>query len=228
MLDRFSVWLFSNYSILIIAILIVGVFSVMLCYSRRLKISEILIIASLSGMSVASRIVILIPFFKPCTALIIIAGSAYGPAIGGMVGMLTGLLSNIVFGQGPWTPFQMFAWGLIGVISGIIKLRKKYIAIIYGTFITLILYGGVMNFYSMLTGGSVYNIYSFMAFVINGLPCDIIHSFGTLVFLYIGWEPFMKRMLRIKKKYGCFKGINDNHKAFCSVAGQGQNSKCID
>ena len=88
MLDRFSVWLFSNYSILIIAILIVGVFSVMLCYSRRLKISEILIIASLSGMSVASRIVILIPFFKPCTALIIIAGSAYGPAIGGMVGML--------------------------------------------------------------------------------------------------------------------------------------------
>lgn len=202
MLDKFSVWLFGNYKYLVLIIASISIFSVGFYYSRRLRISEIIVISSLSAISVASRIVIFIPFFKPCTALIIISGSAFGPVIGGMVGMLTALISNIMFGQGPWTPFQMFCWGLIGVIAGLLKICKKWIAIIFGFFVTLVLYGGVMNFYSMITGGSVFNIYRYFAFVINGLPCDLIHSFATVVFLYFGWEPFMKRLSRMKKKYG--------------------------
>lgn len=201
LLEKFSVWLFSHYALLIVVIVCVSVLSVMIFYARRLRVSEIVMISSLSAISVASRVVVFIPFFKPCTAIIIITGSVFGPVIGGMVGMLTGLLSNIVFGQGPWTPFQMFSWGIIGVIAGLLRIKKKWVAIVFGFLVTVILYGGIMNFYSMLTGGSVFNIYRYVAFVINGLPCDLIHSAATVVFLYFGWNPFIKRLERMKKKY---------------------------
>lgn len=201
LLEKFSVWLFSHYTLLIVVIVCVSVLSVMIFYARRLRVSEIVMISSLSAISVASRVVVFIPFFKPCTAIIIITGSVFGPVIGGMVGMLTGLLSNIVFGQGPWTPFQMFSWGIIGVIAGLLRIKKKWVAIVFGFLVTVILYGGIMNFYSMLTGGSVFNIYRYVAFVINGLPCDLIHSAATVVFLYFGWNPFIKRLERMKKKY---------------------------
>lgn len=202
MLEKFSLWLFGHYSILIILIMLVSVFAMLAYYARRLRISEIVVISSLSAISVASRVLVFIPFFKPCTAVIIISGSAFGPVVGGMVGVLTGLVSNVMFGQGPWTPFQMFCWGSIGVIAGLLRIKRKGVAILFGFFMTLLYYGGIMNFYSMLTGGTVFNIYRYIAFEINGLPCDLIHSSATVVFLYLGWEPFMKRLARMKKKYG--------------------------
>lgn len=201
LLDRFVLWLFGNYYILIIIIALIAMLFLVAFYARRLRIGELILISSLSAISIASRVLVFIPFFKPCTAMIIISGSVFGPAVGGMVGILTGLVSNIMFGQGPWTPFQMFCWGGIGVIAGVLKIKKKWVAIVFGFFITLIFYGGIMNFYSMITGGTVFNIYRYIAFVINGLPCDLIHSAATVVFLYFGWNPFLKRLNRMKTKY---------------------------
>lgn len=220
MLERFALWLFGNYSVLIIVIVFITIISILVFYARRLRISEIVVISSLSAVSVASRVLVFIPFFKPCTAIIIISGSAFGPVIGGTVGMLTGLISNVMFGQGPWTPFQMFCWGSIGVIAGFLKIKKKWQAIVFGFFMTLVFYGGIMNFYSMLTGGSVFNIYRYIAFVINGLPCDLIHSAATVIFLYFGWNPFMKRLMRMKTKYGILSGRAGPKKQDCGTRGE--------
>ena len=205
MLEQFSMWLFGHYSILIVLIMFISILAMMAYYARRLRISEIVVISSLSAISVAARVLVFIPFFKPCTAVIIISGSAFGPAVGGMVGVLTGLVSNVMFGQGTWTPFQMFCWGSIGAVAGLLHLKKKWSAVLFGFFMALIYYGGIMNFYSMLTGGTVFNIYRYLAFEINGIGCDLIHSCATALFLWLGWEPFMRRLERMKIRYGILR-----------------------
>ena len=62
----------------------------------------------------------LIPFFKPVTALIVLCAIYLGPQAGFYTGAAAALLSNFIFGQGPWTPFQMLAWGLIGLFAGLL------------------------------------------------------------------------------------------------------------
>ena len=78
--------------------------------SRRMVIAAIMI-----ALCVVGRF---IPFFKPVTALTVITAMYLGGETGFLVGAMSAALSNIYFGQGPWTPFQMLAWGLIGLAAG--------------------------------------------------------------------------------------------------------------
>lgn len=65
--------------------------------------------------------IIPLPNFKPCSAIIIITAVAFGPEAGFLTGALTAFVSNFIFGQGPWTPWQMFTWGLVGFLAGILQ-----------------------------------------------------------------------------------------------------------
>ena len=76
------------------------------------------IISIMIALSVVGRF---IPFFKPVAALTIISGIYIGVDAGIMVGSFSILLSNFYFGQGPWTPFQMLAFGLVGLIAALLK-----------------------------------------------------------------------------------------------------------
>ncbi len=58
--------------------------------------------------------------FKPVSAIAVIAGAAFGRRSGFMVGALAALVSNFFFGQGPWTPWQMYGWGLVGYLGGVL------------------------------------------------------------------------------------------------------------
>jgi energy-coupling factor transport system substrate-specific component len=80
---------------------------------------EIALISMLATMSAVLRIPFgAIPSFQPCTFLIICSGYVFGPVSGFMVGAMTPLISNFFLGQGPWTLYQMLAWGLIGCGAG--------------------------------------------------------------------------------------------------------------
>lgn len=62
----------------------------------------------------------MLPQFKPVMALTIVAGVAFGGETGFLVGAMTMLASNVLFGQGPLTPWQMFAMGIIGFLAGLL------------------------------------------------------------------------------------------------------------
>ena len=64
-----------------------------------------------------------IPDFKPVSAICILAGAVFGRRSGFLVGALAALVSNFFFGQGPWTPWQMYAWGLVGYLAGVLADR---------------------------------------------------------------------------------------------------------
>ena len=111
-----------NWEFAALAILAAALISGFLWYERTHPGSRMLaLVATLAGLAAIGRIAFApIPNVKPTTDIIFIAGFALGGAPGFVVGAVAALASNLLFGQGPWTPWQMVAWGLCGVFGAII------------------------------------------------------------------------------------------------------------
>ena len=175
---------------------------------RHPKARELVIISVLCAIAVAGRLAFtMLPQFKPVVAIVIISGVAFGGESGFLVGAVSMLVSNLMFGQGPWTPWQMFAAGIIGFIGGILFKkgllgRTRTSLCIYGFIATMVIYGGLMNLYSALTSHSAFNLNMLITFYVQGFPMDIVHAVSTVIFLFFGAEPMLEKLDRIKVKYG--------------------------
>ena len=175
---------------------------------RKPQARELVLIASLCAMAVAGRAMFfMLPNFKPVMALTIIAGVAFGGETGFLVGAVTMLVSNIMFSQGPWTPWQMFAMGIIGFLAGILfrkgwLRRTKSALAVFGVLCGIIIYGGIMNPASALMVTPKINMGVILSYYVTGFPMDCVHGFSTALFLYLAAEPFLEKLDRIKVKYG--------------------------
>ena len=162
----------------------------------------------LCAIAVAGRTAFsMIPQFKPVAAIVIIAGVCFGGEAGFLVGAVTGFVSNMFLGQGPWTPWQMFAFGLIGLFAGIlfrkgIINKSKASLCIYGGLSTLIIYGGIMNPASVLMQPLSPNFAMIISAYLTGIPFDLIHAASTVIFLLVLSKPMIEKLERIKTKYG--------------------------
>ena len=176
--------------------------------SRKPKARELIVISVLCAIAVAGRAAFfMLPQFKPVVALVIIAGVCFGGETGFLVGAVTGFVSSFFFGQGPWTPWQMFAFGIIGFMAGILFkkgfLRKmKSSLCIFGFLATFIIYGGIMNPASVIMYQANPTKDMIIFAYIMGWPFDIIHALGTAFFLWFISEPMIDKLERIKVKYG--------------------------
>ena len=177
--------------------------------SRKPKARELVTIAALCAIGVAGRSAFfMLPQFKPVLALAIISGVALGGETGFLVGAVTMLVSNMMFSQGPWTPWQMFSSGTIGFLAGVlfrkgILQRSRGSLAAFGAFSTLLIYGGVMNFASaIIYNGQSINGSMLLAYYVTGLPMDLVHAAATVIFLLIAAEPMLEKLDRIKTKYG--------------------------
>src|SRR5512133_1722026 len=84
------------------------------------------LVATLAALATVGRIAFApFPNVKPTTDIVLFAGFAVGAAPGFAVGATTGLASNVFFGQGPWTPWQMAGWGMVGVLGGVLGVLTK-------------------------------------------------------------------------------------------------------
>ncbi|WP_294161328.1 ECF transporter S component [uncultured Senegalimassilia sp.] len=145
------------------------------------RLRDIMPTVVLAALAAAGRILFApIPDFKPVSAIAIIAGVVFGRKSGFMVGALAALASNFFFGQGPWTPWQMYAWGLVGYGAGLLAtipakapkstdssrlaecgedrsprkqlLIERHAAIIYiYGFVSCLMYGFILNAWSILS-----------------------------------------------------------------------------
>ena len=175
---------------------------------RHPKARELVIISVLCAIAVAGRAAFfMLPQFKPVVALVIIAGVSFGGETGFLVGAVTGFVSNFFFGQGPWTPWQMFAFGIIGFLAGILfrkgLLRKTKISLcVFGGLATIIIYGGIMNPATIIMSQDRLNFAMIKAAYISGLPFDLAHGASTVFFLWFIAEPMIEKLDRVKIKYG--------------------------
>ncbi|MDD2492406.1 MAG: ECF transporter S component [Bacilli bacterium] len=199
----------QQYDIIYIAIAICSLLPFFLAFENRVpQAREIVLIAVITAIAVASRIVFAwAPSFKPVAAVIIITAIAFGKETGFMVGALTALLSNIYFGQGPWTPFQMFAWGFIGFVSGMLRktfLMKNVVFLtVFGVLAGLI-YSLILDIQTMLLIDNGFNFSRYLAIIASSFPITLIYMISNAIFLILLGKPLLKKFARVKEKYGIF------------------------
>lgn len=184
---------------------------------RKPQAREILLIAVMAAIAVVGRMAFfMLPQFKPVTAIVIIAGIGLGAEAGFLTGAIGGFVSNFFFGQGPWTPWQMFAFGIIGFIAGVVFNRKgskrnrgkKWERMhllgvcIYGGIATFVIYGLIMDVASVLNFSKEFTWEALGAVLLSGIPFNMIHGVSTIVFLFFLARPMERKLDRIKKKYG--------------------------
>lgn len=191
---------------------------------RRPKARELVLLAALCALGVAGRAAFfMLPQCKPVTALTIIAGAAFGGETGFLVGAVSMLVSNMLFGQGPWTPWQMFTMGLIGFVSalffhsGLLR-RTRWTMALYGFVAVLALYGGIMNPASaIILYGTQVTGKTLLTYYLTGLPMDCVHAATTALFLFVAAEPLLDTFQRIRGKYGLVE-LHGNLKAKNSLS----------
>ena len=110
-----------NYMLISIIILAVAIAIPFFAFEKRKpKARHVVMIAVMSALTVVANIICAytIPLHAG-TALVIITGIAFGPQTGFLTGVLSRFVCNFFMGQGVWTPWEMAAWGLLGVLAGI-------------------------------------------------------------------------------------------------------------
>ena len=175
---------------------------------RKPQARELVILSVLSALAIGGRAVFFaLPGFKPVAAMVILTGVAFGPESGFLVGAVTMLTSNVLFGQGPWTPWQMFGMGAMGLLAGIcfrkgLLNRDRLSLSVFGGLSVFLVYGGILNPSSVLMYQSKINLKMILTAFITGLPADTVHALSTVFFLWILSESMLEKLDRVKVKYG--------------------------
>ena len=175
---------------------------------RRPQAREVAVIAVLCALGVAGRTAFaMLPQCKPVIALTVLTGAALGGESGFLVGAVTMLASNVLFGQGPWTPWQMFALGLIGLLAGVLFHHGPLSAgrmslAVFGAVSAVGVYGAVMNTASALMwqGGASWEVV--LSYWAAGLPMDLVQAAATALYLWFLTGPVLEKLERLQTKYG--------------------------
>jgi len=175
---------------------------------------ELVLIAAMAAVATVSRIpfAVLLPGVTPVTFIVIVSGVVFGAEAGWMVGAVTGLVSNFFLGQGPWTPWQMFAWGMAGFTAGLFahrspRRRRRLPLALFGAAWGF-LFGWLMNITVALdvwvkeqSWSSITGVYAL------SLPFDAAHAAATIFFIAVFAPSWIQLLERYRRKYGALQRI---------------------
>lgn len=178
---------------------------------RKPQARELVVIAVMCALAVAARVAIPIPNFKAIYAIIMIAGIAFGPESGFLVGAVSALSSNFFLSQGPYTPWQMMAYGVGGMLAGFLfrkgRLPRKPILMgIAGFLGVLLLVGPLLDTCTVFLAPISMNWSSILAIYISGFTVNISQGLSTFLVLFLLGNPMLEKLDRIKVKYGMMEG----------------------
>jgi energy-coupling factor transport system substrate-specific component len=203
--------LFSdNYLLVSMGYVILAFIFIMVRFEKRkMGARELVLLAILAAIAAVGRIPFAsIPSVQPTTFVIMMAGFAFGAESGFMIGVTAALASNMLLGQGPWTPWQMLAWGLVGFTAGGLSntwfVKSLVGKIVFGV-LWGFLFGFIMNIWSLLAfslSGESLNSHSIITFLASSLLFDSFHSASNVICLLLFGEAWLKILSRFKLKYG--------------------------
>ena len=175
---------------------------------RRGGARELAAIAVMTGISVVGRVLFApLPGFKPVSAVVILTGLSFGPLAGFMTGAATALLSNFFFGQGPWTAFQMLAWGAVGFLSGLFsrsRLRRNPLLLLLLGVIGGALFSALTDLWTTVAATGTLLPAAYLTFLVSGLPFTLLYAVSNVLFLLLLTRPILRKTDRLKQKYGLF------------------------
>ena len=203
--------LINSHYYLISIVMILAAFAVFFFSYEKKKpqAREIVTLAVMSAIGVASRAAFaMVPFFKPMSGIIMITGMAFGSGAGFLTGVVSAFVSNFIFGQGPWTPWQMFAYGVAGALAGFLAKKgimheeKKIPTAVLGYVIIQLIVGPILDVCSIFTMGNTIKPEFVLAIFGSGLVPNTIHGLATALTLFLVCKPMMEKLNRMKLKYG--------------------------
>ena len=135
------------------------------------------------------------------TAVVVLTAVYLGSSAGFLTGSFSALISNFYFGQGPWTPFQMLAWGIIGFLAGILrnKLKNRITLSLYGVFAG-ILYSVILELWNVLWYSNSFDINLYLAFLLSSLPHTAIYAVSNVIFLMLMYKPIGSKLKRAEQR----------------------------
>ncbi len=168
---------------------------------RELGTRRMILVSVMTALSVIGR---LLPVIKPITALTVLSALYLGKEAGFLVGALSAVLSNFIMGHGPWTPFQMLAWGLIGLFAGIFSkplLRSKLLLLCYGM-LSGVAYSMLLDIWTTVWTYGEFTLSAYLAAITTALPYTILYAVSNVIFLLLFAKPIGDKLHRIEVKYG--------------------------
>ena len=207
----------SNYYLISVLIMIVSFVFFYFSYERKKpQAREIVTLSIMCAISIASRSAfIMIPFFKPSTAIVMITGMSFGSGAGFLVGSMSAFVSNFIFGQGPWTPWQMFAYGIAGMFAGFLRKKnimneeKRVFTGIVGYLIVQLIVGPILDTCSIFTMGQVIGSEFILSIYASGILPNMVHGIATLLTMILMCKPMIEKLDRMKIKYGIMSEENN-------------------
>lgn len=175
---------------------------------RKPQARELTVIAVLCAIAVASRLAFAwIPNFKPIFAVIMIAGFAFGQESGFLVGAVSAFASNLFFGQGLYTPWQMLAFGVAGLVAGLLRnqkalLEKPWAMGLTGFFTVFLAVGPLLDTCSVFLAANELNAKAVLGIYMAGVPVNLSQAVCTFLTLLLVGKPFLEKLDRIRVKYG--------------------------
>ena len=179
----------TNYYLVSAVILVLSMLPFFISFERSAPTArELTLLAGLIALAVVSRAVFyLVPQVKPIAAVVGVSGVCLGAKRGYLVGAFSMFISNFIFGQGIWTPFQMVAMGFVGFLFGVIFERVKInrISLAVTGFLTVfVVYGFIVDLSSVLVLSADLSIKSVLTVYASGALFNLVFAFVTAVFLF--------------------------------------------
>ena len=180
---------------------------------RKPQARELVVIAVMCAIAIAGRVAIPIPNFKATFALIMLAGIAFGPEAGFMVGAITAFASNFFYGQGAYTPWQMFGYGAGGMLAGFAFAknrlpRKPWVMAVFGFFAVILWVGPLLDCSHIFLMITNINWASVTATFVSGFYVNVSQAICTVLVMLLFGKPLMEKLDRIKIKYGMMEDAN--------------------
>ena len=209
-----GVFLLNDRQYYVISLLLIGYIMVPFFLSfegRRPHARELVLLAAMVAIGVAGRAAFfMLPQFKPVAAVVIITAICFGPECGFLTGALITFVSNMYVGQGPWTPWQMVGFGLIGFLSGILFRRtriEKHLGLvcIFGFLAVMLIFGPIADLCSVMMSTAQLSWALVGTTYLMGIPFNLVHAAATVFFLAVAARPLLEKLERIKVKYGLFQ-----------------------
>ncbi|MGF7031606.1 energy-coupling factor transport system substrate-specific component [Paenibacillus mucilaginosus] len=180
---------------------------------RSIQARELVLLAVLSALAAVGRVPFAaLPSVQPTSFIIIVSALVFGSETGFMVGAVAALVSNMFLGQGPWTPWQMFSWGMIGWTAGTLYrwgwLKHRLLLLAFG-FVWGILFGWIMNIWFLANMGQDLTWPSILAAYAASFYFDLAHALCNVLFLALLGPGWIKILERYKRKYGLLELSSD-------------------
>lgn len=174
---------------------------------RKPQARELVVIAVMCAIAVASRAAIPIPNFKPMFAVIMLTGIAFGAETGFLTGAITAFVSNFFYGQGAYTPWQMMAYGAAGMIAGLffqkgwLKRKPLHMAI-FGAVTVMLFVGPLLDTCSVFLVLSTVSLKSAWPMYVSGFPVNLSQAACTFLTMLLLGNPLLEKLDRVKLKFG--------------------------